>query len=275
MPDLPPCAGHQRARGELVLALRRRGVSTVLSDLRQSGCLRARFPRPASLDRLDAVLLNVGGGIAPGDSLDATIRLAPGARATVAAQAAERIYRAAPGSAPALVRTTLDIAAGACLEWLPQDTILFDDSALDRRTDIVMAPCARYLGVEALVFGRAAMGETLRRVLLRDVVRLRRHGRLVLHDALRIDGDAGTLRHRATAGGAGAAGTLLLAAPDAEAARDPLRAALAGFEAGVSAFDGLLLARILAPDAAVLRRAMAAALRAVRDGRTLPRVWTC
>lgn len=275
MPDLPFPAPHQRARGELALSLRRRGPLTVLSDLRQSGCLRARFPRAASPDRLDAVLLNVGGGIAPGDRLDATIRLAEHARATIAAQAAERIYRAAPGSPPALVRTALDVAAGACLEWLPQDTILFDDSALDRRTDIALAPSARYLGVECLVFGRAAMGETLHRLTLLDVIRLRRDGRLLLHDALRVDGDAATLRHRATAEGAGAAGTLLLAAPDAEAARGPLRAALGEFEAGVSAFDGLLLARILAQDSATLRRAMTAALRVVRGGRTLPAVWTC
>ncbi len=247
----------------------------MLSDLRQRGCLRARFPRATSQDRLDAVLLNVGGGIAPGDRLDTAIRLAHDAHATIAAQAAERIYRAASASPPALIRTTLDVAAGACLEWLPQDTILFDDSALDRRTDIALAPTARYLGVESLVFGRAAMGETLRRLVLRDVIRLRRDGRLLLHDALRVDGDAATLRRRATAEGAGAAGTLLLAAPDAEAARDPLRAALGEFEAGVSAFDGLLLARILARDGATLRRAMTAALRVVRGGRTLPAVWTC
>jgi urease accessory protein len=275
LPDLPFPAPHQRARGELALSLRQRGPLTVLSDLRQSGCLRARFPRAASPDRLDAVLLNVGGGIAPGDRLDTTIHLAEHARATIAAQAAERIYRAASGSPPALVRTTLEIAPGASLEWLPQDTILFDDSALDRRTDIALAPTARYLGVESLVFGRAAMGETLHRLVLRDVVRLRRDGRLLLHDALRVDGDAATLRHRATAEGAGAAGTLLLASPDAEASLAPLRAALGDVEAGVSAFDGLLLARILAEDGATLRRAMTAALRVVRGGRTLPAVWTC
>jgi len=268
-------APHQRARGELVLAMRRRGAATVLSDLRQAGCLRARFPRALDPAWPEAVLLNIGGGVVAGDRLDTTVLLGPDAQATVAAQAAERVYRAVDGSPPALVRTRLDVAPGAFLEWLPQDTILFDASALDRHTEIALAADARFLGVECLVFGRAAMGETLRRLVLRDVIRLRRDGRLLLHDALRVDGDAAVLRRRATAAGAGAAGTLLFAAPDAEAARDPLRDALRDFEAGVSAFDGLLLARVLAEDGAALRRAMTAALRVVRGGRRLPAVWTC
>ncbi len=272
MPDPAP---HQRARGELALSFRRRGPLTVLDDLRQSGCLRARFPRPPDPEHAEAVLLNVGGGIAPRDRPDTPIRLAENTRVTLAGQAAERIYRAAPASPPALVRTTLDLAADATLEWLPQDTILFDDSALDRRLDITLAQTSRFLGLESLVFGRAASGETLCRLALRDTIRLRRDGRLLLHDALRIDGDATTLRHRATAAAAGACATLLLAAPDAEAFLAPLRTALAPHEAGASAADGLLVARILAPDAAALRRATTAALRVLRGGRTLPAVWTC
>ena len=276
-PSLPfsPLPDHQRARGELLLALRRRGPLTVLEDLRQSGCLRARFPRSPNPEHPEAVLLNVGGGIAPGDRLDTTIRLAPHASATLAGQAAERIYRAAPASPPALVRTTLEAADHATLEWLPPDTILYDRSALDRRLDITLAPTARFLGIESLVFGRAASGEILRHVALRDTIRLRRDGRLLLHDALRVDGDAATLRHRATAAGTGACATLLLAGLDADTMLAPLRAALVPFEAGASLTDGLLLARILAPDAATLRQATTAALRVLRGGRTLPAVWTC
>ncbi|MGI3778529.1 MAG: urease accessory protein UreD, partial [Janthinobacterium lividum] len=174
-----------------------------------------------------------------------------------------------------LVRTTLEAADHATLEWLPQDTILYDRSALDRRLDITLAPTARFLGIESLVFGRAASGEVLRHVALRDTIRLRRDGRLLLHDALRIDGDAATLRHPATAAGTGACATLLLAGLDADTMLAPLRAALAPFEAGASLTDGLLLARILAPDAATLRQATTAALRVLRGGRTLPAVWTC
>ena len=126
----------------------------MLQDLRQVGCLKARFPRPIVPDWLDVVTLNTGGGVAGGDRLDLTFSAAPGAQLVVAAQAAERFYRAASFDVPAAVRTHLQIAEGASLEWLPQETILFDRCALDRRLDIDVAANARFLGVETLVFGR-------------------------------------------------------------------------------------------------------------------------
>ncbi len=269
---------HQRASGALDLRFRRREARTVLSDLRQSGCLKARFPRGADADWADAVMLNIGGGVAAGDRLDISVTLDPGARLTLAGQAAERFYRALPGAAPAVVRTGLTVSDGAALEWLPQETILFDRTALDRRLDIALEPEARFLGVESLVFGRKAMGETVHQVRLRDLIRIRRGSRLVLHDAIRLDGAAASvLSRRATGNGARAVATLLLADREAEAHCTPLRDTLATLpvEAGVSAWDGLLLSRIVAPDGARLRSAVMAALAVLRGGRPLPRVWMC
>ncbi|MGI4945074.1 MAG: urease accessory protein UreD, partial [Janthinobacterium lividum] len=205
-------------------------------------------------------------------------RLGPGARADLAGQAAERFYRAAAGSGPARVRTSLVLGPGAALAWLPQEGILFDGTRLDRATSVEMAGDARFLGVEQLVLGRAAMGERVSRLWLRDLLRLRREGRLVLHDALRVDGEAGPLGLAAAARGARAFATVVLAAPDAEArvaAARALLAAAGGVEAGVSGWDGVLLARVLAPSGAALRGAVTALLQGLRDGRTLPRVWSC
>ena len=79
------------------------------------------------------------------------------------------------------------------------------------------------------MLGRAAMGETVRNVTLRDSWRIRRAGRLVFADGLRIDGDStSVLAGGATGGGAAALATLVLVAPDAEARLDAARAALAG-----------------------------------------------
>jgi urease accessory protein len=98
----------------------------------------------------------------------------------------------------------------------------------------------------------------------------------VLYDALRLDGAiAAILARPAVAAGAGAAATLVHVASDAETRLAALRAALEGAEAGASASDGLLLARILAADGAALRRAVTRALAALRGGRALPRVWLC
>ena len=268
----------QRAAGELRVAFKRRGDLTVLDDLRQVGCLKLRFPRVEQEEWTSAVMLNTAGGVAGGDRLDGGFALREGTRATITAQAAERFYRALPGSDAAFVRNRLTVAAGACLEWLPQETILYDGCALDRRLDIDLADDAWFLGVESLVFGRAAMGERVGQAWLRDGFRVRRGGRWLLHDAVRLEGEVDASLRRATiAGGARAMATLVHVAPNAEAALDGVRAALADadVEAGVSAWNGMLVARILAGDAALLRRAVIAALAMLRAPRPLPRVWLC
>ena len=269
-----PVERHQRARGELRLSLRLRDGATVLDGLRQEGCLRARFPRPERGAWTGAVVINTAGGVAAGDVLASRFAAGPGAAATVAGQAAERFYRALPGAAPARLRTELAVAPGAALEWLPQEAILFDGCALERRLEIELAEDAWFLGVERLVFGRAARGEEVREARVRDLVTVRRGGRLVLHDAIRLDGPvAAVLDTPASGGGARAVATLVHAAPGAAGRLDGLRAALAGFEAGASAWDGLLVARVAAPDGACLRAAVVAGLAALREGRPLPRVW--
>ncbi len=274
-PPLHPPAPHQRARGELRLSFKRRDGRTVIDGLRQDGCLKARFPHADAPAWPGAVTLNSAGGVAGGDRLATTITAGPGTAATVASQAAERIYRAIPGLV-ATIDTTLRVAPGAALEWLPQETILFDRCAIRRTLAIDLAPDAWFLGVESLVFGRAAMEEEVRTAAIHDQITLRRDGRLVLHDAIRLDGPVAALLDRPAIGrGARAVATLVHAAPGCEDRLDPLRHALAAFDAGASCWDGLLVARIAAPTGAELRRAVVTGLNILRGGRTLPRVWMC
>ena len=264
----------QRAVGELRLDLRVRDGCTVLEGLRQAGCLKARFPRPEVPNWSSVVTLNTSGGIAGGDRLDSCFTLRTGAQATIAAQAAERFYRASSGSAPSRVRTRIVADDAAAVEWLPQETILFDRCAVDRRLDVELAADTWFLGVESLVFGRTAMGEVLEQASLHDLIRVRRAGRLLLHDAIHLDGAVATaLQRPAIAGGARAVATLVHVAPDAEDALESVREAMP--QGGVSAWDGMLVARILAADGASLRTAVVAALQVLRAGRPLPRVWNC
>jgi urease accessory protein len=266
----------QRARGALRLAVRRRGAVSALADLRQEGCLKARFPHAAGW--FEAVTLNSSGGVAGGDALMLDLSVEAGACATFTSQAAERFYRARAADAPAQVTTRLALADGAAAEWLPQEAILFDRAALDRRLEITMAADAAFLGVECLVFGRAAMGERVASLRLADTIRIRRAGRLILHEAVRLTGEVGArLQRRAVAAGAGAVATLLHVAPGTEARLDALRSAWAEApaETGASAWDGMLLGRVVARDAASLRRTVLAGLAVLREGRPLPRVWLC
>lgn len=267
---------HQRAIGALRVAVKQRDGRTVLSDLYQQGCLKARFPRP--VDWMETVLLNSSGGVAGGDRLDLEFEVAPGASACFTAQAAERFYRALPNDPPSRLRTAMRIEGDGAAEWLPQETILFDNSALDRRLDIEMDAQSWFLGVESLIFGRLSMGEQVHTARLADTIRIRRAGRLILHDAIRLNGPiAAVLDRPATAHGHRALATLIHVSPDAESHLAPLREAWAESpaETGASAWNNMLIARILAPDSATLRAAVTTALNTLRAGRTLPRVWNC
>jgi urease accessory protein len=266
----------QRAVGELRVVVKRFGPETVLDELRQVGCLKARFPRRIVPGWMDVVMLNTGGGVAGGDRLDLAFAVGAGGQATIAAQAAERFYRVRSADAPSRVRTRLTVEAGAWLEWLPQETILFDRCALDRRLEVDLAADARFLGVETVVFGRTAMGEQVQQGWLRDLIRVRHGGSLLLHDAIRLDGDIdAALGRPAVGGGAGVVATIVYVAPDAAVRLDAVRAALGPAEAGASVWNGMLVVRILGADSASVRGTVIAALGVLREARPLPRVWLC
>ena len=268
--DAPPAvqAEHmQRSRGQVHIGVRGRALQT----LAQSGCLRACFPRPHD-GATEAVIVNTAGGIADGDRLRIEAAAEDGADLVVTTPSAERVYRARPQADAARVNVVLRVKAGARLAFLPQETILFDGCALDRTLEVALDTKGSYLGVEALVFGRQASGETVGSIRLRDAFRLRRDGRLVLHDCVRLQGSVSNLlaSHAGAGGGRGMA-TLVYAACDVDARLDDVRRAIS--EAGsASAWDGVLMARMRAADGKQLRDAIAAVL-SVLHCRSLPRVW--
>jgi urease accessory protein len=267
-------ASLQRAFGQLAVSIRRRGETSVLDDLRQVGCLKARFPRGDSPDWLNIVMLNTSGGIAGGDVLEQRFTVGLGARATIAGQAAERFYRALTGSGGSSVRTRITVAPGGAAEWLPQETILFDGCSVRRCMTAELSADAWFVGVESLVFGRAAMGEIVQRASVHDLIEIRRDDRLLLHDAIRLDGEvAAALSRTAVADGARTLATVVHVASDAESMLDSVRTAAP--RCGASAWDGMLIARVLAPDSGTLRAAVVDILHVLRRGRTLPRVWLC
>ena len=116
---------------------------------------------------------------------------------------------------------------------------------------------------ESIVFGRAAMGETVANGRLKDRWRIRRDGKLVFADAVTLDGEIGaTLARHAVARCSIAAGTIVQLSPGTESKIDAVRAALEheGVEAGASAFDGMIVVRMLAQDSLSLRAVILATL---------------
>jgi urease accessory protein len=252
------------------VGVRSEGRATRLERLYQEGCAKIRLPRDAEATGLEAVLINTAGGLTGGDRLTWRAEAGAGARLTITTQACERIYRSSGD--PARVEVRLAAGPGAELHWLPQETLLFDQSSLDRSLEVDLAADARLLAVEAAVLGRTAMGEQLRSGRLRDRWRVRREGRLVFADEVRVEGAVARITAGAPllAGGCAFA-SLLLVADDAEMRLPAVRAAL-GPAGGASAFDGKLFARLVARDGLALRRALNPALEALR-GAALPRVW--
>jgi urease accessory protein len=265
----------ERSAGTARISVLFDGDRSRLGRLYQSGAARILLPRVAVDSPVEAVLINTAGGLTGGDRLGIEVEVGSGAKAALTTQAAERIYRRSGGVAE--IDAYLTVGGGARLDWLPQETILFDRSALSRRLIADIAPTATLLAAEAVILGRAAMGETVRQVSLTDSWRIRRGGRLIFADGVRIEGDAASIMSgRATGGGAVAFATLVLVSPDAETMLDAARAELEGCagEAGVSARNGMLVARLIAPTGQALRTDLIRLVAALR--RTpMPRVWQC
>jgi urease accessory protein len=260
-----------RARGAVTFDVQRIEGVTRRRHLHESGSLRVRFPSPEA-EGLSAVFVNTAGGIAGGDRFDIEIAAGAGSRLAVTTAAAEKIYRAEGPAAQ--VNIGLKAAAGAHLSWLPQETILFDQARVRRRIDIDLAEDASLLLCEIVVFGRSAMGERVQKGEFVDRWRLKRGGRLVFAETVRLDGDIGEkLKRPAVAKGGVAIGTALIV-PGDEALLERIRELATSFggEVGISSWNGFAMARFCAQDAARLRADMMAVLGRA-SGSALPRLW--
>jgi urease accessory protein len=259
-----------RATGHIALRVAASAGHTRRTRVHEDGSLRVRFPN-AGPHALEAVIVNTGGGMTGGDRFAVEIALGACARVIAGTAAAEKIYRSTGPDAEMDVR--LDLGEGARLAWLPQETILFDRARLARRIEADLAGDASLLLAEAVVFGRSAMGETLRDGFFADRWRVRRAGKLVFADGVRLDGAiVQKLGSPAVAAGGIAIATVLIA-PAGEAALASVRALQARFagDVGISAWGGLAVARFCAQDGAALRHDLIAVLAAL--GQPVPRLW--
>ncbi len=250
------------------------GGRTHRLDVAESGGYRARFPTTYDAS-CEAVLINTGGGMAGGDTMRVEAVLDEGAHAIITSQAAEKIYRSQGPDTE--VDTTLTVADGARLAWLPQETILFSGARLKRSLTIDLGSRAELIACESLFFGRSAMGETVERGALRDRWRLRRDGRLVFADDLRIEGAIAEQLSRAAIG-ASACACATMVATRGQCDLDAIRTLLLEsggetVESGAGIVANLLVVRLLSRDAQALRRVLVTLLRQV-SGSALPRTWS-
>ena len=262
----------QRARGRAEVTLASRDGKTVVADLAQEGAAKAFLPKVHG-GQAEVVFLNTAGGLAGGDRHDLSLSIGPGTAAVATTQTAERAYRSL--SAPAEVNVTLRVGAGARVDWLPQETILYHAASLDRRTHVELAESAFVLLAETIFLGRIAMGETVTRLHLADRREVFVQGRPVWVDRLGLGTE--TLDPRpALLDGARAFATVALIGKGAEDALGPLHAALGGCDgirAAASGWDGKCILRLTGYRGMDVKRAVAVAATVLRQGAPLPRVW--
>lgn len=257
-----------RSRGQAVLRARVWAGASVLADLKQQGALKVLFPRGADFQ---AVLLNTSGGVTGGDQFQIDATADAGSRMTITTQAAERAYRAASGTAR--IDNHLTVQDGATLQWLPQETILFQGCSLTRRLRVDLAPDARLLMAEPLAFGRLASGERLTSAALSDEICIYRAGVPLYFDRTRLSGDvAQALAGAATGRGAAAMASVVYVSPDADAQLDWIRAALPPLGGASLLTPDCLVLRVLADDSFALRQTLLPILDRLSQN-TLPKCW--
>ncbi len=103
------------------------------------------------------VILHTAGGIVGGDRLEINVVLQPQSHSVITTAAASKIYGSNGTLACQNIIQTID--SGATLEWLPQETIIFDGAVFHQNLRVELAPTATWLGWEINRFGRTARGE--------------------------------------------------------------------------------------------------------------------
>jgi urease accessory protein len=271
-PELGEIFAGNRANGRIAFSVAAGDGSCRRERVHEAGALRVRFPNVTNQDTLEAVIVNTAGGMTGGDRFDIGVTVRASARLTVTTAAAEKVYRSLGPATEVGVK--LDVATGGTLAWLPQETILFDQVRLQRSIEVDLAPGASLLLAEGVIFGRSAMGETVLDGHFSDRWRVRVGGSLVFAESLLLDGAvAHRLARRAVAGKAVAIASVLKIPGDdkAVAAVRALEKNFAG-EVGVSAWNGMAVARLVASDGAALHHDLIGVLTAL-GGMPLPRLW--
>jgi urease accessory protein len=255
-------------KAELALGFERDGGRTVLARRRHDGPLvvqRALYPEGP--DVCHAIVVHPPAGIAGGDDLSLSVDCATSSFAQLTTPGAGKWYR----SAGPWASQKLDFSVDGVLEWLPQETIVYDGALADLSTEVRLGADARYIGWEILCLGRSGSGERFARGTIKLKTAIHRDGKLIWLERGRIEGGGKLMQSQAGLGGRTVCGTLIAAAPNIA----PRRAE----GLAVTALPGVLVARYLGDSSEEAKRLFSrlwATLRPELLGREArePRIWS-
>ena len=173
---------------ELSLGFAQRGDKTVLARREHKGPLTVQRPFYPEGGVCHVYLLHPPGGVVAGDQLSITATVEPDAQALITTPAAGKFYRSGGGEARQTVN--LKVSENASLEWLPQETIVYEGAQLNSSMNIDLAEHAHFIGWEILALGRPAAGEGFENGAASLNWRISRAGRLLYLERLRLDAEA-------------------------------------------------------------------------------------
>ena len=267
-------------RASLELEFQGDGQRTLLSLNRHQGPLMVQRPfYPQGELGCHLYILHPPGGLVAGDGLTVTARLHPGARALLTTPAAGKIYRS-PGP-QAQVEQRLMVDTGAALEWLPLETIVYDQARAHLRTRVELAEGAAYLGWEIICLGLPASAQPFRAGLVRQDLELWRQGRPLLLERGRYQGGSPALEAPWGLAGRWVSGTMVATGCDAELLAAVRRGASEVDQQGQFAatlISGLIVCRYLGWEAEAARAYFLRAWESLRPAvmgqpANVPRIW--
>ena len=253
----------------LALGFGRDGDSTRLLRREHFGPLRvqkALYPEGPSVAH--AIIIHPPGGVVGGDELQISVAVDAGASAVVSTPGAAKWYRA--NGQVSRQRLALSVAADAALEWLPQETIFFNDTDVLLDTTVDLQGNARYLGCDILCFGRTASGERFEQGRVRQRLRILRDGApLWLEQGRLIGGSAQMHSALGLAGHTVCANLVAVGVPTSPALMQALRERCTAIadgrgQFGATQMKSVLLVRYLGDSSEVARHLMLAAWQVLR-----------
>ena len=270
-----PLVRSWKARLSLGFSLIER--KTVLSERSHDGPLVVQKPLyPEGKGICHAIVVHPPGGIAGGDELTLNVRTEKGASALLTTPGAAKWYRSAGSRA----KQSVAFAVQGVLEWLPQETIVFDGALAETEYEVDLAAGAGLIGWDIVCLGRSGSGERFTRGSYRTTMRVRRDGRLLWLERGRIDGGGRLLESPAGLGGSPVFGTLFASFPlfDRKILEEMRKQNPIVGRGAVTLLPGILLARYLGDSSEAARRYFIALWRILRPALTSreaiePRIW--
>lgn len=222
------------------------------------------------------IIVHPPGGIAGGDRLDIAAKVGANAWAQLTSPGAAKWYRA---KGPAYQRLELKVGAGATLEWLPQETIVYCGAQAELSTCIELEGDARLCYWDMVALGRPASGERFNTGHFQAHLDIRRDGQLLWHERQRIRGDDGLLDSPIGLAGQPVFATLLISGEIDADLLERCRMIPSLVRGDLSQLPGLLVARCLASEALHARAWLIDLWRLLRPvllGRAAvpPRIWS-